>query len=104
MLLKILLSVVLCLLLVGAFIVGMYYGRATLGEVNKYTLKESLVIQNSPDSIGKIPKGVVLYEYKHLPEVSRYYLFLNMKDVDKLEPYADRGKYNLIDGVDAYVE
>jgi hypothetical protein len=104
MLIKSVLVIVLSLLAVGIFFLGMYYGRTTIGEANKYVLKEPLVIQWSPKSMGKIPSGVILYEYKHLPEISRYYMFVNIKDVDKLEQYQGNDKYNLISGVDAYTE
>lgn len=104
MLIKASLGIILCLLIVGSFFIGLYYGRVTIGEVNKFILKEPLVIQRSPGNIGKIPTGVILYEYRHLPEISRYYMFIHTKEIDKLEPYIEKEKYNLISGVDSYTE
>lgn len=97
--------VILVFLLIGcSFFGGVYYGRLTLGEVSKFILKEPLVIQRSPNNLGQIPAGVILYEYRHLPEISRYYMFIQTKEIDKLEPYREKDKYNFISGVDAYTE
>ena len=105
MLVKASLVIIFCLLIVCSFIGGIYFGRLTIGEVSKFILKEPLAIQKSPNNIGRIPAGVILYKYRPIRGgESRYYMFIHTKAIDKLEPYDEKNKYNLISGVNAYTE
>ena len=91
------------IMLIGiAFCGGLLLGRKTIGTNKKFILKSRLEIQVSPQSKGVLPQGVVLYRFNELPEITTYYMFIDLKEKDILDPYEERDKYNLIVPASAY--
>ncbi len=100
--LRLLLLVVL--FCVGSFWLGIWWKGQTLGEASKFELTSPVSIQVSPDKIGYIPVGTVIYQYSTRTETPIYYMFLRLKRRDILKTYRGKNwdKYNLIIPVSAY--
>ena len=49
-------------------------------------LTEALVLQESPNQIGSLPKGTVLYPYSYGPSIPTFVVFVNTKDLNLLKP------------------
>lgn len=89
------------LLVVCSFAMGVQWKKYTLGQASKVVLTTALTIQ-VPGNEGILPKGTVLYRYKELPEITTYYMFVNLKERNVTTQYAGVEKFNLIAPVDAY--
>ena len=85
-----------------SFFAGVYWKGKTLGNAQKLEVKIPLEMQVSPDNRGTIPAGAILYKYRDLPEISTYYLFVNLKERDALAQYSEENKFNLVIPVTAY--
>ncbi|MEK8018318.1 MAG: hypothetical protein VSS75_015725 [Candidatus Parabeggiatoa sp.] len=100
-LILLLLAVLFC---VCSFWLGMWWKGKTLGEATKFELTSPVSIQVSPEQIGSLPVGTVIYQYPIKIETPIYYMFLQLKERDILKSYRgkNRDKYNLIVPVWAY--
>ena len=56
------------------------------------------------DPRGVLPAGTILYQYRLLPEIATYIVFINTKNLDVLEEHEfENGRTNVISPLDAYV-
>ena len=89
---------------VCSFWLGMWWKGQTLGEAAKFELTSPVSIQVSPEQIGSLPVGTVLYQYPIQIERPIYYMFIGLQEGDILKSYSGRNRdeYNLIVPVWAY--
>ena len=100
---KVLLAVAVLLLIATAFFAGMKWQMMHLAEVPVYRLKEKILLQESPDSIGVLPAGATIYEYIAGGDTTTYFVFFNMQNQFIIEPKTFSGRFNIAP-LDGYVE
>lgn len=89
-------------MLFSAISFGAGYWLATYKASNSrvYELKHTVSLQVSPDNEGVLPKGSKLYLYRKLPEITTYYVYVNLKERDLV--VRNDGGDGLIDPITAY--
>ena len=85
-----------------AFAAGYWWKGERLGALRRFEVKKPLEIQVAPTKRGVLPEGVVLYEYRVLPETTTYILFVNLQHRDLLVPRTAGAHKAIIEPVDAY--
>ena len=76
------------LILVAAisFGAGAFWHKWQLLESDPVSLTQTLSVQASPENIGMLPKGTVLYPYSDGPDIETYIIFVNSKYLNAIEP------------------
>ena len=97
-------SLILIVVAVAAFAGGVYYKKLTIAETDMFVVINPLKfeIMNESGVTGVIPANTVVYKFRDLPEISTYFMFINLKYTDQLEPYSKQRKFNTIVPVSAY--
>ena len=76
---------VLIIVSILSFIAGAFWFKWQLLESKPVSLTQTLSVQSSPDNIGVLPKGTILYPYSDGPDVETYILFVNSKYLNAIE-------------------
>ncbi len=97
-------SVILIAVAATAFASGVYYKKLTIAETEMFVVTKSLKLEVMDGSgfTGVIPANTVMYKFRDLPEISTYFMFVNLKYIDHLEPYPKQRKFNTVAPVSAY--
>lgn len=76
------------LILVSAisFVAGAFWHKWQLLESDPVSLTQTLSVQASPENIGVLPKGTILYPYSDGPDIETYMVFVNSKYLNSIEP------------------
>ncbi|EAW29114.1 hypothetical protein ATW7_03312, partial [Alteromonadales bacterium TW-7] len=54
-------------------------------ESDPVSLTQTLSVQASPENIGVLPKGTILYPYSDGPDIETYIVFVNSKYLNSIE-------------------
>lgn len=84
-----------------AFLAGWLGREYRLLEGSRYTLERPLELSASTGEPGRLPAGTSLYEFRVLPEISTFVVFVNTKRRDALRGPAE-GQGFVVAPVDAY--
>lgn len=99
-------GVILIAVAAAAFASGVYYKKLTIAETEMFVVKNPLQLEVMDGSgfTGVIPANTVMYKFRDLSEISTYFMFVNLKYIDQLEPYPKQRKFNTVVPVSAYPE
>ena len=101
-------TIIYCAILIAvavvSFVSGVYYKKLTIAETDMFTVTNPLKIEVMDGSglTGIIPANTVMYKFRDLPEISTYFMFVNLKYIDQLVPYPKQRKFNTVVPVSAY--
>ena len=90
-------------LCVTAFWAGAKWKRYNLSDMSTYRLLEDIKLQESPENIGSLPAGSIIYKYKAKPETTTYIVFFKMENRMIIEPI-ELEKINAISPLSGYQE
>jgi hypothetical protein len=77
---------VLILVSLISFAAGALWFKWQLLESSPVSLTQTLTVQASPENIGILPKGTILYPYSNGPDIETYFIFVNSKYLNAIEP------------------
>ncbi|WP_394129643.1 hypothetical protein [Shewanella maritima] len=82
------------------FIAGVFWQKWQLLESGAVELTTPLTLQSSPDAIGELPKGTILYPYSSTGSIETFIVFVNTKNLDllKLHTFEQRSTVAPING------
>lgn len=89
--------------LVISFLVGALWQKWSLLESGSVELTKALALQVSPESLGKLPAGTILYPYSSFGGVTTFVVFVNTKNMDALKPHQFENAFTVAP-VDGYVD
>ncbi len=72
--------------MVGSFFAGAFWHKWQLLESDPVSLTQTLTLQASPENIGALPKGTILYPYSSGPDIETYIVFVNSTYLNSAEP------------------
>jgi hypothetical protein len=76
----------LILVSVVSFAAGALWFKWQLLESDPVSLTQTLSVQASPENIGVLPIGTILYPYSNGPDIETYFIFVNSKYLNSIEP------------------
>ena len=95
-------TIIFGLLLSGSsFSIGIMWSKHQLLNKGALELNESLSLQISPENIGILPKGSILYPYKYHGEIATFIMFVNTNRLNSLDPISFEHKFT-VSPIDAY--
>ncbi len=99
-------GVILIAVAAAAFTSGVYYKKLTIAETEMFIVKNPLKLEvmDGNGFTGVIPANTVMYKFRDLSEISTYFMFVNLKYIDQLEPYPKQREFNTVVPVSAYPE
>ena len=68
-----------------SFGVGVFWAKYTLLEGGAVVVREAMILSSEGEP-GTLPKGSILYPYRHSGEISTFVLFVNTKALQNLAP------------------
>ncbi len=86
---------------VGSFFVGWFAREYRLLDGPRFLLGQPLKLLAAGNDPGSLPTGTVLYQYRVLPEISTFVVFVNTKRLDALRTESG-GKPFLVAPVEAH--
>jgi hypothetical protein len=87
---------------VVGFMAGRWRCLDRVAALPRYQLVKPLALQAVAGQVGSLPKGATLYEYRVLPEITTYIVFVNTKSRDLLSPSGEVSA--VVHPIDAYAE
>ena len=93
---------VVIIIAIISFGAGAWWKNRSFDSMARFRVVSPLDIQVSPQNIGRLPSDAVLYEYRTLPEITTYIMFVNLKETHTLVADEQSDKPNIIKPVDAY--
>ena len=96
-------TVLLLISLLVAFFAGSYWEKWKLLNSGPVVSSKPLKLQNSPEKIGELPEGTVLYSYSSDYGVETFVVFINTKNLDVLNKH-EFDKASTLAPIDGYVE
>ncbi|WP_394174523.1 DUF4094 domain-containing protein [Thalassotalea litorea] len=75
------LIIILCII---SFLAGMFYQKWDLLESGTVELTTSLELQASPENIGLLPKGTIMYPYSSL-DTETFVIFVNTSNLNHMK-------------------
>lgn len=83
-----------------SFCAGYWFAECKVPSSLVYELRRPVRLQVTPDDKGSLPKGTQLYFYRELPEITTYYVYVNLKERDLV--VRNDGGDRVIDPIAAY--
>jgi hypothetical protein len=86
----------------AGFMAGRWRSTDRVAELPRHKLLRPLTLQAKAGSVGTLPEGTTLYEYRVLPEITTYVVFVNTKWRSLLSEV--EGGPARVQPIDAYIE
>ena len=87
-----------------SFWVGAWWEKSHIAKWSKSELTSSIEVQLSPNNVGSLPAGTVLYEYRELPEITTYVVFVNLKERNILGEVIEENRENVVSPLSGYLK
>ncbi|WP_153912779.1 hypothetical protein [Shewanella sp. TC10] len=85
------------------FYAGAFWQKWQLLESGAVELTKPLTLQSSPDAIGELPKGTILYPYSSTGSIETFVIFVNSKNLDLLKLHTFEQRLTVVP-IDGYSE
>ncbi|GIB35110.1 hypothetical protein VCSRO91_3662 [Vibrio cholerae] len=85
------------------FSAGVFWQKWQLLESGAVELTKPLTLQSSPDAIGELPKGTILYPYSSTGSIETFVVFVNTKNLDLMQIHNFEQKLT-VTPIDGYSE
>lgn len=81
---------------------GFLIGHDDPARLQRFETTKPLSLQTSPQALGRLPQGAILYQYQTFGETTQYVVFVSLKERDILRPIDSRER--IVAPVSAYAE